>query len=108
MGRCTLRAKPLHTLAHYSKAPTRKSYATIFWGCTGPYFGPTTTDEKIIKKSLYLNPVTPILIHPSINQTVSFYQLAAHLFDLPLHFSEMLIINMSLYSLGLAENYSET
>ena len=104
MGWCTLRVKLLHTPAHYSKAPTRKSYATIFWGCTGPYFGPTTTD----KKSLNLNPVTPILIHPSINQTVSFYQLAAHLFDLPLHFSEMLIINMSLYSLGLAENYSET
>ena len=32
-------------------------------------------------------------MHPPIYETVSFYQLAAHLLDLPLHLSEILIIS---------------
>ena len=52
-----------------------------------------------------INSVTKILFHPSIYETVSFYQLAAHLLDLPLHLSEILIISEYVTGASLAENY---
>ena len=36
----------LHFQEIISSPPTKKkTYATIFWGCTGPYFGPTNTNH---------------------------------------------------------------